>query len=163
MNILEAAKICGLALQPIGQVYRAFCPFHKDRKTPNFIIYPETNSYFCFSCLEGGNVIRFLKKLGYKGNLTELIFKMKKNQDITNSDFRITASKKIAELAYSLFKKYPNHTGKLMSILEEIDGRLLANDTLYYKDSLALFKKFQCVYNELMKQSECGEYARANQ
>jgi hypothetical protein len=39
------------------------CPFHDD-KTPSFVIYKETNTFYCFSaCGEGGDVIRFVMKL----------------------------------------------------------------------------------------------------
>lgn len=34
------------------------CPFHKD-KTPSFFIYKDSNSFYCFSCGEGGDVIHF--------------------------------------------------------------------------------------------------------
>lgn len=41
------------------------CPFHQD-KNPSFYIYPETNSFYCFGCNKGGNVINFTEiKYGY--------------------------------------------------------------------------------------------------
>ncbi len=41
---------------------KACCPFHNE-KTPSFFIYHETNSFYCFSCHTGGDVIRFLMLL----------------------------------------------------------------------------------------------------
>lgn len=40
------------------------CPLgtHQD-KTPSFVIYKESNTYFCFSCNSGGDVIHFVQKL----------------------------------------------------------------------------------------------------
>ncbi|BCX15650.1 MAG: hypothetical protein KatS3mg097_542 [Candidatus Parcubacteria bacterium] len=36
------------------------CPFHNDNH-PSFTIYPKTNSWYCFGCGKGGNVISFIK------------------------------------------------------------------------------------------------------
>lgn len=39
------------------------CPFHEDQK-PSFVIYKQTNSFYCFSsCGIGGDVIAFAMKL----------------------------------------------------------------------------------------------------
>lgn len=37
------------------------CPFHKE-DTPSFTIYEDSNSYYCFGCNEGGDVIDFVMK-----------------------------------------------------------------------------------------------------
>lgn len=37
------------------------CPFHDDTK-PSLKVYPETQSWFCFGCNEGGDVIEFIMK-----------------------------------------------------------------------------------------------------
>ena len=47
-------------LRKCGKKYSAPCPFHDDR-TPSFYIYPETNSFYCFSCLKGGDLIKFVE------------------------------------------------------------------------------------------------------
>lgn len=38
------------------------CPFHSE-KTPSFVIYPATQSYYCFGCRAGGDVITFVKDI----------------------------------------------------------------------------------------------------
>jgi len=38
------------------------CPFHEE-KTPSFVIYLDSNSFYCFGCNEGGDVIDFVQKL----------------------------------------------------------------------------------------------------
>jgi DNA primase len=37
------------------------CPFHPDR-TPSFVVYPETRSFYCFGCREHGDVLSFLMR-----------------------------------------------------------------------------------------------------
>lgn len=47
-----------------GKLFKAFCPFHKDTSSKSFIIYPHTNSWFCYgSCMDGGSPVYFLHKL----------------------------------------------------------------------------------------------------
>jgi DNA primase len=44
-----------------GQNYRARCPFHEDRN-PSFVVYPQTQSFYCFGCREHGDVLTFLMR-----------------------------------------------------------------------------------------------------
>ena len=45
-----------------GRLYGGLCPFHNE-KTPSFYVYPETQSFYCFGCGAGGDVITFIKKI----------------------------------------------------------------------------------------------------
>jgi len=48
-----------------GRALVGLCPLHKENN-PSFYIYPETNSFWCFGCNQGGNVINFVRLLyGY--------------------------------------------------------------------------------------------------
>ncbi|MCH5199181.1 MAG: DNA primase [Oscillospiraceae bacterium] len=40
----------------------ALCPFHTE-KTPSFVIYRDTSSYYCFGCGAGGDAINFIKNI----------------------------------------------------------------------------------------------------
>lgn len=40
----------------------ALCPFHSE-KTPSFVIYRDTQSYYCFGCGAGGDAITFVKNI----------------------------------------------------------------------------------------------------
>ncbi len=44
-----------------GRIHVALCPFHNER-TPSFTVYPETQSFYCFGCGAGGDVITFIKQ-----------------------------------------------------------------------------------------------------
>ncbi|NLL91904.1 MAG: DNA primase [Ruminococcaceae bacterium] len=48
-------------LKRFGRLYRALCPFHSE-KTASFTVYPDTQSFYCFGCGVGGDVITFVMK-----------------------------------------------------------------------------------------------------
>ncbi len=45
-----------------GRLYAGLCPFHSE-KTASFFVYPDTQSFYCFGCGAGGDVINFIKKI----------------------------------------------------------------------------------------------------
>lgn len=45
-----------------GRLHAGLCPFHSER-SPSFFVYPETQSFYCFGCGAGGDVITFIKKV----------------------------------------------------------------------------------------------------
>ena len=45
-----------------GRTSVGLCPFHNE-KTPSFVVYPETQSFYCFGCGTGGDVITFIKNI----------------------------------------------------------------------------------------------------
>lgn len=48
-----------VAVKRAGRTSKALCPFHSE-KTPSFVIYPDNQSFYCFGCGKGGDVIRFI-------------------------------------------------------------------------------------------------------
>lgn len=49
-------------LKRSGSTYSCRCPFHSER-TPSFHVYPNTQSYYCFGCGAGGDVITFIRTI----------------------------------------------------------------------------------------------------
>jgi hypothetical protein len=49
-------------MRRVGKTWATNCllPNHEDR-TPSFVVYPETNSWYCFSCLRGGDVVELAR------------------------------------------------------------------------------------------------------
>ena len=45
-----------------GRTHTGLCPFHNE-KTPSFVVYPETQSFYCFGCGAGGDVITVIQKI----------------------------------------------------------------------------------------------------
>ena len=45
-----------------GRNLVGLCPFHGE-KTPSFTVYTETESFYCFGCGAGGDVISFIMKI----------------------------------------------------------------------------------------------------
>lgn len=43
-----------------GRTLTGLCPFHSE-KTPSFTVYPDSQSYYCFGCGSGGDVITFIR------------------------------------------------------------------------------------------------------
>ncbi len=58
-----AERLCGPGqLRRSGNTWTARCPLpdHED-KTPSFVVYPETESFFCFGCLHRGDVVELAR------------------------------------------------------------------------------------------------------
>src|SRR6478672_6452542 len=48
-------------LRKSGKAFKGLCPFHGE-KTPSFYVFPETGTWKCFGCGEGGDVFTFVQK-----------------------------------------------------------------------------------------------------
>jgi DNA primase len=52
-------------LKPSGNKLLGRCPFHPD-SSPSFVVYPDTQTYYCFGCRAHGDVITFIQHLQSK-------------------------------------------------------------------------------------------------
>ncbi len=59
---MESVASSYVTLKRRGRILTGLCPFHNE-KTPSFTVYPETQSYYCFGCGNGGDVITFIKNI----------------------------------------------------------------------------------------------------
>ena len=60
-NDVESVIGSYVSLKRAGSNLKGLCPFHSE-KTPSFTVYPQDNSFYCFGCGAGGDVITFIKK-----------------------------------------------------------------------------------------------------
>ena len=50
-------------LRKSGKNYTGFCPFHPNKRTPAFAVFPDSGTWRCFgACNEGGDIFSFLMK-----------------------------------------------------------------------------------------------------
>jgi len=76
IDLVDLASEAGVKLRHAGKNYTGFCPFHDNKKTPAFVIWPETGTWRCFGqCNEGGDIFKFVMKrdgLDFKEALNKL-------------------------------------------------------------------------------------------
>jgi DNA primase len=63
IDILDLVSESGVKLRKTGKNYTGFCPFHANKRTPAFVVWPETGTWRCFGeCNEGGDIFKFIMK-----------------------------------------------------------------------------------------------------
>lgn len=51
-----------VSLKRAGRLSKGLCPFHSE-KTPSFTVYPDSQSFYCFGCGKGGDIITFTRDI----------------------------------------------------------------------------------------------------
>jgi DNA primase len=76
VDIVDLVSETGVKLRHAGRNYTGFCPFHDNKHTPSFVVWPESGTWRCFGqCNEGGDVFKFVMKrenLDFKEALDKL-------------------------------------------------------------------------------------------
>jgi DNA primase len=63
IDIVDLVSEAGVKLRHTGKNYTGFCPFHDNKHTPAFVVWPETGTWRCFgACNEGGDIFKFVMK-----------------------------------------------------------------------------------------------------
>jgi DNA primase len=63
IDIVDLVSESGVKLRKSGRNYTGFCPFHANKHTPAFVVWPETGTWRCFGeCNEGGDIFKFIMK-----------------------------------------------------------------------------------------------------
>ncbi len=61
-NDIESVVSSYVHLKKHGRIANGLCPFHSE-KSPSFTVYPENQSFYCFGCGAGGDVITFVRRI----------------------------------------------------------------------------------------------------
>jgi DNA primase len=76
IDIVDLISESGVKLRKSGRSYTGFCPFHPNKHTPAFVVWPETGTWRCFGeCNEGGDIFKFVMKkdgIDFREALTRL-------------------------------------------------------------------------------------------
>ena len=63
IDIVDLVSEAGVKLRHAGKNYTGFCPFHDNKHTPAFVVWPESGTWRCFGqCNEGGDIFKFIMK-----------------------------------------------------------------------------------------------------
>lgn len=63
IDIVDLVSEAGVKLRHAGKNYTGFCPFHDNKKSPAFVVWPESGTWRCFGqCNEGGDIFKFVMK-----------------------------------------------------------------------------------------------------
>jgi len=63
IDIVDLVSEAGVKLRHAGRNYTGFCPFHDNKHTPAFVVWPESGTWRCFGqCNEGGDIFKFVMK-----------------------------------------------------------------------------------------------------
>ena len=63
VDLVDLVSEAGVNLRHAGKNYTGFCPFHENKKTPAFVVWPDSGTWRCFGqCNEGGDIFKFVMK-----------------------------------------------------------------------------------------------------
>ncbi|TET12902.1 MAG: DNA primase [Dehalococcoidia bacterium] len=89
-----------LRLEKAGRNFKALCPFHQE-KTPSFFVFPERQSWRCFGCGSGGDLVSFvMKKEGV--DFSEALKMLAERAGVSLARRKETAKDKAADRLYQI-------------------------------------------------------------
>ena len=116
IDIVDLVSEAGVKLRHAGKNYTGFCPFHENKHTPAFVVWPESGTWRCFGqCNEGGDIFKFvMKKEGI--------------------DFK-EAMQRLASRAGVEIKEYQRETPQQREAYENL-RKLLEDSIVFYRSHL---------------------------
>jgi len=116
IDIVDLVSEAGVKLRHTGKNYTGFCPFHENKHTPAFVVWPESGTWRCFGqCNEGGDIFKFVMKR-------------------EGVDFK-EALKKLAERAGVQLQEFQRETPEAREAYDHL-RKLLEDAVLFYRNHL---------------------------
>jgi len=132
MNILDILSKYNVELQQIGDIYRGYCPLHSDTAVPNFTVFTQTDSFFCFACGKGGKAVDFVR---YIENITREEAQVLLDEELTTEDIKSRINAPSVQPTYNqstnfvismmcrdLLRAHPEKLESVMSFMEKFDS-----------------------------------------
>lgn len=151
--------------EPGREKSKCKCPFHTGDNTPSFYIYHKTNSFFCFGCRRGGNVINLIQELESSDfTSAKLIFESyltpeKKLEVAVKAKLQRTGqtndeiNTRFSTFCRKFYEKRPDLVKILDQKIYEFDQLIQLEDNI---ETFRLQKKYEEITNYLV------DFARAN-
>src|SRR5678815_1466952 len=116
IEITDLVSEAGVQLRHAGKNYTGFCPFHDNKHTPAFVVWPESGTWRCFGqCNEGGDIFKFVMKR-------------------ENLEFK-EAMQRLAARARVEIKEYQRETPQQKEAYENL-RKLLEDAIVFYRSQL---------------------------
>lgn len=116
IDIVDLVSEAGVKLRHAGKNYTGFCPFHDNKHSPAFVVWPETGTWRCFgACNEGGDIFKFVMKR-------------------EGVDFK-EALQKLAARAGVELKEYQRETPEVREAYDHL-RKLLEDAVVFYRSQL---------------------------
>lgn len=169
LDIVEVFKKYNIPLIPSGDRYVTNCVFHAGDDTPSLTIYPETNSFYCFSCKKSGDAITLISHMEgipiyeVKRRLgTDFIKYSLSSIHKKPVDFYKTLLKDSAEIFYNYQKAFPERQSYVLDCMQQFDefieGCTIERKVISFDDYNKILDKLKnMLYNSFIETSQKGE------
>jgi DNA primase len=135
-NKLSVVDVIGetVQLKKAGTTFKGLCPFHGE-KTPSFTVTPGRDSWKCFGCGEGGDVISFVMKrdgLSFPEALKVLAAKagVEIDERTTREDARKARLREVLESAIAFYHAVLTGSKTGQAALDYLRGRGFTDETI---------------------------------
>ncbi len=114
-----------------GKNFKLNCPFHED-KTPSLVLYPTKNTFYCFGCKKGGNIVDFIsayKNISRKDALILLKNKYK-IEDVEIEGEKIDVDQELVKFQeFTEFCLYNSNDSSTLSAQKYLEDRKITVET----------------------------------